>query len=115
MIWTCCSARRWLTDRPSTTCAWPNRPSRRRVKPTASGGVFLEVGSRKRPFSLWLPDADGAEALRMLRLIGTRYLADGVRYGRGYVYVSGVLSAYRDAPQLELKTLSQLSDVPPGA
>lgn len=85
------------------------------ARPTASGGVFLEVGSRKRPFSLWLPDADGAEALRILRLIGTRYLADGVRYGRGYVYVSGALSTHRDAPQLELRTLSQLSDVPPGA
>ena len=85
------------------------------ARPTASGGVFLEVGSRKRPFSLWLPDADGAEALRILRLVGTRYLADGVRYGRGYVYVSGALSAYRDAPQLELQTLNQLSDVPPGA
>ena len=85
------------------------------ARPTAGGGVFLEVGSRKRPFSLWLPDADGAEALRILRLIGTRYLADGVRYGRGYVYISGALSTYRDAPQLELQTLSQLSDVPPGA
>lgn len=84
------------------------------ARPTASGGVFLEVSSRKRPFSLWLPDADEAEALRILRLIGTRYLADGVRYGRGYVYVSGALSTYRDAPQLELQTLSQLSDVPPG-
>ena len=84
------------------------------ARPTASGGVFLEVGSRKRPLSLWLPDADGAEALRILRLVGTRYLADGVRYGRGYVYVSGALSTYRDAPQLELTTLSQLSDVPPG-
>ena len=77
--------------------------------------MFLDVGSHKRPFSLWLPDADEAEALRILRLIGTRYLADGVRYGRGYVYVSGALSTYRDAPQLELQTLSQLSDVPPGA
>lgn len=85
------------------------------ARPTASGGAFLEVGSRKRPFSLWLPDADGTEALRLLRLIGTRYLADGVRYGRGYLYVSGALSTYRDAPQLELQTLSQLSDVPPGA
>lgn len=85
------------------------------ARPTASGGVFFEVGSHQRPFSLWLPDADGGEALRILRLLATRYLADGVHYGRGYVYVSGALSTYRDAPQLELKTLGQLSDTPPGA
>ncbi len=77
-------------------------------------GALIYAGSIKHKFNLWIPDRESAQAGKILNLIEKRYAGQG----RGYVYVSGKASLYpssdRGKPQIELTSVEQLSDLPPG-
>ncbi|MBL0700877.1 MAG: thermonuclease family protein [Desulfosarcina sp.] len=77
-------------------------------------GALIYAGSIKHRFNLWIPDRESAQAGKILNLIEKRYAGQG----RGYVYVSGKASLYppseRGKPQIELTSVDQLSDLPPG-
>jgi micrococcal nuclease len=77
-------------------------------------GALIYAGSIKHKFNLWIPDRESAQAREILNLIEKRYVGQG----RGYVYVSGKASLYppseRGKPQIELASVEQLSDLPPG-
>ncbi|MBF1999236.1 MAG: thermonuclease family protein [Synechococcales cyanobacterium M58_A2018_015] len=77
-------------------------------------GAVIYAGSKFQKFNLWIPDRDSEAAQTILRLIETRY----ANSGRGYVYVSGVVSLYppnaEGKPQIVLTDVRQLADVPPG-
>jgi len=77
-------------------------------------GALIYAGSIKHKFNLWIPDRESAQAEKILNLIEKRYAGQG----RGYVYVSGKASLYppskRGKPQIELTSVEQLSDLPPG-
>ncbi|MBF2074762.1 MAG: thermonuclease family protein [Synechococcales cyanobacterium C42_A2020_086] len=77
-------------------------------------GAVIYAGSKFQKFNLWIPDRDSEAAQTILQLIETRY----ANSGRGYVYVSGVVSLYPPSaegkPQIVLTDVRQLADVPPG-
>ncbi|TNE52163.1 MAG: thermonuclease family protein [Deltaproteobacteria bacterium] len=75
------------------------------TKETESGSVIY-VGTQGRSFSLWIPKETTEEHTALLHLIHDRY----ARHGRGFVYVTGKVTSFRDKPQIVLSQLSQLSD-----
>ena len=72
-------------------------------------GAVIFAGSPQHKFNLWVPDRYIKTGCRILRFIHNRYAG----HGRGYIYVSGMVSLYRDKPQIILNTTGQLSDLPP--
>lgn len=74
-------------------------------KDTESGSVIF-VGTQDRKFSLWIPKEDTEEHHAILRLVHDRYAG----HGRGFVYLKGQVSSFRDKPQIVLRQLSQMSD-----
>ena len=74
------------------------------------GGAVVFAGSVQHKFNLWIPDARDEEKAPLIRLIERRYAGQG----RGYVYVSGEVSEFREIPQIVLTDTGQLADSPPG-
>ena len=71
-------------------------------------GALIFAGSPQHKFDLWIPDRLSDEAQKILNLIEKRYM----KFGRGYVYVSGEIHFFRaDRPQIILESFSQLTDV----
>lgn len=78
------------------------------VHRSTDAGAVIFAGSRQHPFNLWVPNADSGVAEGIVRLVNLRYAGRG----RGYVYVKGAASLYRDRPQIVLTEATQLSDFP---
>lgn len=72
-------------------------------------GAVVFAGSVHHKFNLWIPDAREEEKAPLIRLIDKRYAGQG----RGYLYVSGEVTEYREIPQIELTDPGQLADSPP--
>ena len=72
------------------------------VSKWAGGGALIYAGSIAHKFNLWIEDRESPEAVRILRLVNSRYAGQG----RGYVYFSGTASRYPDndtgTPQIVL-------------
>jgi micrococcal nuclease len=83
------------------------------------GGAVVYAGSPQHKFNLWIPDARNGEMEQLIELIEKRYSGqDEESYsglGRGYVYVSGDVTDYEGKPQIVLRGVDQLSDMPPGS
>lgn len=75
-------------------------------------GALIYAGSPQHKFNLWIPGRDTDAAQRLLALIELRYVGQAGQ-GRGYVYVTGEATLYRDKPQITLTDTQQLADVPP--
>lgn len=91
-------------------CDLQNPGSRR-----LSGGAVVFAGSFQHRFNLWIPERESEKAQAILTLLGIRYSDRG----RNYVYVSGKASLHPESiekgnPQIVLKDIQQLSDLPPG-
>ncbi len=84
------------------------------IRRSTENGAVVFAGSPKQKFNLWIPNHDEARAQEILYLLKHRYAG----YGRNYVYVTGEGSTYPPRPdgkpQIVLRNIDQLSDLPPG-
>jgi len=71
-------------------------------------GAVIFAGSKFHKFNLWIPDLYSHAGQAIVRLVQERY----AKMGRGYVYVSGTVSKFKETPQIVLTEPSQLSDSP---
>lgn len=86
----------------------------RSIKRVGSRSAVIGIGSKKQPFSLFLPDIESDEGQELVHIMTLRYLSKGDDYPRrGYAYVTGKLSLYRDKPQIKLSSPDQLTDEMP--
>jgi micrococcal nuclease len=81
------------------------------ISKVVGNGAAIYVGSKDMPFNLWIPNTQTADSELLLRLIDLRYKDNG----RGYVYVRGEITSYRDRPQIEITNYTQLFDYIPEA
>ncbi|MGB3404043.1 MAG: thermonuclease family protein [Microcoleaceae cyanobacterium] len=72
-------------------------------------GALIHTGSKDHIIKLWIPEAKFEKNAPLVQLIQKRYAG----LGRGYVYVRGEVSMYRDKPEITLTDLRQLSDFCP--
>ncbi|MDC0834112.1 nuclease [Leptolyngbya valderiana BDU 20041] len=79
------------------------------IRKRVEGGAIVFTGSRLFPLKLWIPTASSSDGLMLVRAIVSRYAGRG----RGYAYIRGRVTMHRGLPQIVLRELSQLSDVPP--
>ena len=71
--------------------------------------AIIHTGTKDHSLKLWIPEATREQYAPIVHLINKRYTG----LGRGYVYVSGQLTMYRDKPEITLTSLQQLSDFCP--
>ena len=76
----------------------------------SESGAVADLRKEKRPFSLWIPGATEDKPGPVVEKIEQRY----ARRGRGYVYVKGRITSYRERPQLVVRSVAQLTDKVPG-
>ncbi|MGC9505272.1 thermonuclease family protein [Baaleninema sp.] len=79
------------------------------IRKQAEGGAIVFTGSRLFPLKFWIPTASSSDGPMLVRSIVSRYAGRG----RGYAYVRGRVTMHRGIPQIVLRHLWQLSDVPP--
>lgn len=71
-------------------------------------GAVIDVGTRTRPFSLWLPDAESDSQQKLIEHIEAKYARRGV----GFAYITGAITQYKDKLQIVLQDEKQLSEQP---
>ncbi len=71
------------------------------------GAGLIHVGTKDQPCSLWFPGLNNTNKTPLVRLIEDRYAG----YGRGYVYVTGKVTSYKDKPQIVITSVSPFADV----
>ncbi len=71
--------------------------------------AIIHTGTKDRSLKLWIPEASDNKYAPIVHLINKRYTG----LGRGYVYISGQVTMYRDKPEITLTSLQQLSDFCP--
>ena len=85
----------------------------RNPKRIAGSNMFIGIGSVDKPFSVFIPQVDNAEGLKIMSLITNRYIStDAEHPRRSYAYVKGKLSMYRDKPQIIVTDVKQIMDLP---
>jgi len=70
--------------------------------------ALIYAGSVYHKFNLWIPNIYRKEAQEILNIIQKRY----AKYGKGYLYVKGKASMYKDKPQIVLTDIELISDNP---
>lgn len=74
--------------------------------------ALIFAGSKFHRFDLKIPDIYSDSMADVIRLIQKRYAGQA----RGYVYVQGKVSLYKDdTPEMIISDIKQLTDVPPDA
>ncbi len=71
--------------------------------------AIIHTGTKDHSLKLWIPEATDEKYAPLVYLINKRYTG----LGRGYVYVTGQVTMYRDKPEITLTSLQQLSDFCP--
>ncbi|CAD5933893.1 hypothetical protein PCC9214_01472 [Planktothrix tepida] len=71
--------------------------------------AIIHTGTKDHNLKLWIPEATDGKYAPLVYLINKRYTG----LGRGYIYVSGQVTMYRDKPEITLTSLQQLSDFCP--
>ncbi|MBD2481806.1 MULTISPECIES: thermonuclease family protein [Planktothrix] len=71
--------------------------------------AIIHTGTKDHNLKLWIPEATDEKYAPLVYLINKRYTG----LGRGYIYVSGQVTMYRDKPEITLTSLQQLSDFCP--
>ena len=87
----------------------------RTCTPVGQNKAIVDIGSKAQPFKLFLPDVEGDEGQRLLRLLDGRYLPkDDHHVRRSYAYVRGRLQLFRDEPEVEVvvSSAAQITDAP---
>lgn len=79
------------------------------IRKQVEGGAIVFTGSRLFPLKLWVPTASNPDGGRLVRTIAVRYAGRG----RGYAYVRGRVTLHRGLPQIIVRHLGQISDLPP--
>ncbi|MGH8929761.1 MAG: thermonuclease family protein [Egibacteraceae bacterium] len=75
--------------------------------------AVVDIGSRHQPFKVFIPDIETAGGEALLSLLGSRYLAgDPTHVRRSYAYVSGLLTRFRDEPEVVVTDPDQIVDTP---
>jgi len=76
---------------------------------------LIGIGSKSKPFNVFLPRIDEPKGEKALNLLKNRYLSgdDLLHPRRGYAYVTGELSLYAGRPQITVKKADQIADLPP--
>lgn len=83
----------------------------RGVKRVGGRSAVVGIGSREQPFSLFIPDVESTEGEAVIQLMETRYISTGESHPRrGYAYVKGSLTTFRDKPQMVVEAASQITD-----
>lgn len=86
----------------------------RTYTPVGQNKAIVDIGSKAQPFKLFLPDVEGDEGQRLLRLLDGRYLPkDDHHVRRSYAYVRGRLQLFRDEPEVVVTSAAQITDAPP--
>jgi micrococcal nuclease len=86
----------------------------RTYTPIGQNKAIVDIGSKAQPFKLFLPDVEGDEGQRLLRLLDGRYIPkDDHHVRRSYAYVRGPLQLFRDEPEVVVTSARQLTDLPP--
>lgn len=71
-------------------------------------GAVLNVGTKTRPFSLWIPEAKSDARKELIETIEKRY----AKRGLGYCYIHGPVTSFKDKAQIVLTDAAQLRDEP---
>jgi hypothetical protein len=86
----------------------------RTVTRVGQNNAIVEIGSKKQPFTLFVPDMDGAEGQKILALLDDAYIGGDEHHPRrSYAYVEGTLKLFRDEPELVVTSAFQITDSPP--
>jgi micrococcal nuclease len=86
----------------------------RTYTPIGQNKAIVDIGSKAQPFKLFLPDVEGEEGQRLLRLLDGRYIPkDDHHVRRSYGYVRGRLQLFRDEPEVVVTSAHQITDAPP--
>lgn len=72
----------------------------------AEQGAVIHIGTKSNPFSLWFPGLDKDKKTPIVCLVEERYAS----YGRGYVYMTGKVTAFKEKPQLVIENASAFAD-----
>ncbi|MDH5302311.1 MAG: thermonuclease family protein [Gammaproteobacteria bacterium] len=82
-----------------------------------AGGVhgLIDFASEAQPFNIFVPRLFSDEMKPLLNLLNHRYLGSDESPAFSYAYLQGELSLYQGKPQLWLRQISQISDLPPPA
>jgi micrococcal nuclease len=85
----------------------------RTYTPVGQNKAIVDIGSKAQPFKLFLPDVEGAEGQRLLRLLDGRYIPkDPHHVRRSYAYVHGPMKLFRDEPEVVVTSVDQITDLP---
>lgn len=69
-------------------------------------GAVAYIGSKAHPLSLWIPDAESEDGKQIVNLIEKTY----AKRGLGFAYITGKVTSYKDAPQIEITSPSQIQE-----
>ncbi|WP_434362265.1 thermonuclease family protein [Parasalinivibrio latis] len=83
----------------------------RDLKRIAIRHTLASIGSIQQPFSLFIPDSDGDIGQNIIELLVNRYIpGEETHPRRGYAYIKGELSLFRDKPQMKITSPFQITD-----
>jgi len=74
---------------------------------------FIDIGSRKQRFTLFLPNLDAPEGIKLKNLLEQRYITtgeDSSQPRRSYLYVTGKLGLHNGDPQMTVVSVAQIAD-----
>ena len=85
----------------------------RSIRRVGGHHVAISIGALARPFDIFIPDAYGSKGQAVVDLLTQRYVPSDLEHPRrGYAYLRGPLSMYRDTPQIVIRSVAQISDSP---
>lgn len=83
----------------------------RSVQPISGDRALIRIGSQQQPFNVFIPDTSNEEGETLLNLLKTRYISGDANHPRrGYAYVTGKLSLFREQPQITVTAPEQITD-----
>ena len=85
----------------------------REIKPVGGSHAEIGIGTRARPFNVFLPHAYASAGQEIMNLLTQRYIAGDLAHPRkGYAYLNGCLKMFGNKPEIVIKSVSQVSDSP---
>ena len=91
----------------------------RDFRPAGGDHMLFSTGSLAQPYTLFIPFGNTEAGADIMRLILTRYRADGEgQPRRSYAYVTGPTKMFPDGdgtPEIVVTSPDQITDFPPGA
>ena len=85
----------------------------RQIRRIGDTHLAISIGSRERPFDVFVPHAHETAGQAIENLLRHRYIAGDLDHPRrGYAYLKGMLKMFKDTPEIVIESVSQISDSP---